>query len=64
MIKGISESVKRNPSATYFVVEVYPREVIFEGYLDDLERFDYNGYRVSGEVYIGDGILRIVLIED
>lgn len=65
MIKGLNEVIEHwEDTAWYFVVEKYFRNVIFEGFLGELREFECPGYKVSDEIYIGDGILRIVLVED
>lgn len=64
MLKGLKEALNRCPRAYYIVIEKFGREVITEGYRFEVLDFDYPGYQVADEIYIGDGILRVVIIEE
>lgn len=65
MVKGLNEVIDRwRNNAFYFVIEKYFRNIVFEGYAHEARKFECPGYKVSDEIYIGDGILRIVLIEE
>lgn len=64
-MKELNEVIDRwHNTAFYFVIEKYFRNIVFEGFAHEVRGFECPGYKVSDEVYIGNGILRIVLIEE
>ena len=66
MIKGLSEILESwKDTAYYFFVEKFSGEVVLEeGYYEDLETLDVPGFQVGDYRYLGNGVMRIILIED
>lgn len=66
MIKGLSEILESWKDTTYyFFVEKFSGEVVLEeGFYEDVTSLDVPGFQVGDYKYLGNGIMRIVLIED
>lgn len=67
MIDGLKETLdfwEADGRVYYVVIEKWKRIPVFEGFICDAYGFDLPGYKVADEILVGDGILRITLIED
>lgn len=66
MVKGISEILENwKDVAYYFFVEKYNGEVVLdEGFYEDVTSLDVPGFQAGDYKYLGNGIMRIILIED
>ena len=66
MVKGISEILENwEDTAYYFFVEKYNGEVVLEeGFYEDVTSLEVPGFQVGDYRYLGNGIMRIILIEE
>ena len=66
MVKGMNEVLESwKDVAYYFFVEKYNGEVVLEeGFYEDVTSLDVPEFQVGDYKYLGNGIMRIILIED